>query len=136
MNETSANGTVPKKHDPLLRTALVANVFFSLLNGFLLIWLEKSFQTLFGLSYPFADTGYQLLFFALMVAFAAFHPRVLRKYIMLIIFLDGLWVLFCLVVLFYAVSISMTGKVLVSLSAMIVAVFGYYQYLGLKRSKK
>ena len=128
--------TVDKKtrqSDFLVRTTLKANWAFSLLSGLILILFEESFRRIFELSYPFSITGVQLILFSAMVAFAAFYPTVLKKYIYFIIIMDMLWVAYCISILFTSTAISNVGNGLILFSGVVVAVFAIYQYKGLQK---
>ncbi len=130
---------ISKKDSPpnsVLRKALKTNWVFSLLSGLSLILFEEIFQKLFELNYPFSITGIQLILFAAMVAFAAFHPDILNKYIYFIIIMDILWVLYCISVIFIPTDISALGNLLILLSAITVGIVAFYQIKGLQILKE
>jgi len=66
--------------DSNLRNAFHLNWVFSTISGITLLLFEPSFIHLFEINYPFAITGLQLLFFAGMVAFAAFNKKIFKGY--------------------------------------------------------
>ncbi|MBV6646316.1 MAG: hypothetical protein KI790_12750 [Cyclobacteriaceae bacterium] len=121
-------------NDQMLRRALHANWIFSTISGLLMIFDEPILQDLAGVSYPFAGLGYQLLFFAAIVAFAAFRKAISKAHVWVIIVLDASWELMCITLLFVPTGMTTTGKVIMMVSAAIVGTLAYFQLIGLTRA--
>lgn len=124
------------KPDSKLRKALHINWVFSLLSGSMLLIFEGFIKEVFTLEYAFGATGAQLIFFSALVAFAAFHKRILKVYTRVIIVLDLFWVIFCMGILLSPAGISAESNFLVGASGLIVGSLAYFQFKGLKSYSK
>ena len=120
----------------LLSTTLKINALFSLVSGVLLIALHQYWQQIFGISFPFHATGAGILLFAWYVFKIARQTPVVIKAAKSVIIMDLSWVLMSIVVLFVNESISAAGNWLIGITAILVADFAIFQYLGIKNLLK
>lgn len=120
------------KSPNLLSRTLKLNALFSLVSGVLLIALHQYWQQLFGISFPFHATGAGILLFAWYVFKTARQTPIAIKAARYVIIMDLSWVLMSIVVLLTSKSISVAGNWLIGLTAILVADFAMFQYLGIK----
>lgn len=133
MSLVNSKSHVMNEIESLLRRTLHANWAFSTLSGLLLIFFNDDFQQLFDFNYPFNSVGVQLLVFAGIVAFAAFKKKVIKGFIYTIVVMDVIWVLYCVGVVLSPTGISGMGNTLIALSALVVAGFASFQFIGMRK---
>ncbi len=122
----------------ILRTALKANGFFSLATAILTLMLGSSITAIYEMAngQPMAFS-IQLFVFAAIVLFAAHQKKVSTLLVWIIIILDILYVLLGFYNLFAVTfKISTSGKLLIVVTNMMVALFAIFQTIGIVRYRK
>ena len=122
----------------LLKTALKANGFFSLATALLTLLLGSSVIAISEMAngQPLAFS-IQLFVFGTIVLLAAYRKKVPTILVWVIIVLDVLYVLLGFYNLSVVASeISVGGKLLIVVTNLIVAVFAFFQTLGIIRYRK
>lgn len=122
----------------ILRTALKANGFFSLATATLTLLLGSSIIAINEMANGQPMTlVIQLFIFAAIVLVAAYRKKVSAILVWAIIVLDILYVLLGFYNLSVVASeISVSGKSLIVITNLIVAVFAIFQTLGIVRYQK
>jgi hypothetical protein len=121
-----------------LSQVLRSNATFSLLTGLAALAMPDYFCRNFALSNPliFQLLGAALLFFAATVFYAAVNPFDKPKQVLWIVIQDGVWVAAsAAIVLFRLFDMSDLAYISISIIALIVATFGYFQYKCLSENK-
>lgn len=126
-----------RSNTSLLRAALVSNAAFSLVSGLLLALVPASVAALFSYDQTglLRAVGLGLVAFSLQVAFTGQRARVRPLEVLFISLADLSWVVGSLVLLIlFPKSFSLTCSWLFAGVAVVVAVFGVAQLIGLHRS--
>ena len=118
----------------LLKTALTSNAVFSIVSGITLIVLNTSFQTWFGLNFPFWIIGAGLIPFGLIAYQTSRDTENMVRKGQMITIMDLFWVTGS-VILILLIDMTTTGQWMIGVVAMIVADFAFFQWLGMKRMK-
>ncbi|MDC8004157.1 hypothetical protein POV27_08850 [Aureisphaera galaxeae] len=121
----------------LLRKALKANGFFSLLMGIITMTLGNTVTAVYEMAngQPLFF-GMQLCIFSLFVLFNAFYKRVFMGLVWFIIVLDILYVLLGFYSLSLVETISQGGLFLIIITNLIVLMFAFFQTKGVLTYKK
>lgn len=113
-----------------LKNVLWANALFSFISGLDLIIFNDQIKDLFGLKSGtlFYIIGIGLILFSLNVIYVALKKYDHRKQVLSISYADFGWVLGSVFILLSsAVSISVAGKWIIGIIAVIVFLFGFLQ---------
>ena len=124
------------RKNTLLLNTLRANAIFSFLCGIDAILFNLFFMGLFGISAPyvFPVLGVGLLIFCVTVFYEARRKPIKHSAVKAIIGQDVAWVVgSALIILTNVFSLSTTGLWLTAAVAVLVAIFAYLQYRGIKQ---
>ena len=121
-----------KRSNQLLKSALTSNAVFSIVSGIVLIILNTSFKTWFGLDFPFWIIGVGLIPFGILGYQSSRDTENMVKKGQIITIMDILWVIGSMIIILL-VDMTQTGQWIIGIVAMIVADFAFFQYLGMKR---
>ncbi|MEM1136826.1 MAG: hypothetical protein AAGI07_13395 [Bacteroidota bacterium] len=118
------------KQENKLRQVLKINAAFSTLSGLCFILMHGALGKLIGLHQHeiLMYIGIGLLLFATSVFYEAFAKAVRAKQVKFIVIQDCLWVVGSIViVIFHLFGLTFTGYLLISIIALIVAAFAFFQ---------
>jgi hypothetical protein len=117
-----------------LKNVLLVNSLSSGATGLLLVAAPAPVSRIFGVTelWPFVATGVFLLMFALLVYLAYLSKRISKSLVKSIIYLDEVWVVASLVLVFATLpQLTVIGHALILAVAAWVALMAYLQYKGL-----
>ena len=119
-----------------LRIVLKSNALFSGCTGLLCLTMPNFWSSLMNITpvFIFYILGIGLLLFAAFVAYTAIPQKLSLTLIYTIIIQDALWVLMSSVLLtLQPFQISVFGNYLMFAIMLIVALFGFLQYIGIRK---
>jgi hypothetical protein len=122
-----------------LKKILLVNALFSGINGIAMIVFHKAISELMAISWPLilVMIGIGLLFFSSLLLWVRSRSEVDETQVKSIIIQDWLWVIGSfLIVLFQAFNLSFWGYEIITVVALVVAVFAFLQTKHLKKWKE
>jgi hypothetical protein len=118
---------------PALKQALFGNAAFSTICAVLMIAASGQLGRATGIpAVSLLSTGVVLLIFAVDLVLVGRRPQVNKTLVWAFIGADGLWVVGSVVALAMASALTPVGQGAVAAVALVVGVFGWLQYRGLR----
>jgi hypothetical protein len=138
MTTQTTHRAAPIVRPNLLRYALRADALFSAATGIISLAAAQPLATLIGIEPPlvFYGLGIVLLLYAAFLFLKTRHEQIDRRFAIVIIALNAIWVLDSVVVLVTGwLPLTSAGMWIIAILALVVATLAELQFFGLRRTR-